>query len=111
VPQDKARSVRVADPALDVDAPHNSAIVHRALARLAPPDGLVLSLFYGAERSHKEIAGWLAVPVTTVARRLAHAKRRLQKHAPSPITARGGSNATASAGSRAWSCGVDLTQA
>jgi RNA polymerase sigma factor (sigma-70 family) len=82
VPQDEARAVAAApDPAMDIDAIHDSAIVRRALAQLAAVDRLVLSLFYGSERSHKEIAGWLGVPVTTVARRLAHAKRRLQKHA------------------------------
>jgi RNA polymerase sigma factor (sigma-70 family) len=65
----------------DVETVHERRILQRALARLKPSDRLVLSLFYGSERSHKEIADWLGVPVTTIARRLAHAKRRLQNAA------------------------------
>lgn len=52
-----------------------------ALSQLAPGDRLVLTLFYGSGRTQAEIAGWLRVPVTTIARRIAHAKRRLRSHA------------------------------
>ena len=51
------------------------------MSQLAAGDRLVLVLFYGCERSHAEIGEWLGVPPTTVARRLAHAKRRLRRHA------------------------------
>lgn len=63
------------------DRDHARALVSRALEGLRPGDRLVLSLFYGAECSHREIAAWLGVPSTTIARRLAHAKRRLHAHA------------------------------
>ena len=68
-----------ADPALDAERAADAALVRLALTRLAPADRLVLVLSYGCERSHAEIAEWLGVPVTTVARRLAHAKRRLRR--------------------------------
>lgn len=63
------------------EAEDDAAVVRLALSRLAPGDRLVLTLFYGSGRTQAEIAGWLRVPVTTVARRIAHAKRRLRGHA------------------------------
>lgn len=81
VPQDDARDVAVpADIPVDGEAAYRSTLVRASLAQLAPADRLVLILFYGSERSQAEIADWLQVPVTTVARRLAHAKRRLRRH-------------------------------
>ena len=68
------------DHEADAEAADEALLVRRALTRLRPADRLVLILFYGAERSHKEIADWLSVPVTTVSRRLAHARRRLHQH-------------------------------
>jgi RNA polymerase sigma factor (sigma-70 family) len=81
VPQDEARPVASGRRPADVEETDDRRILQRALSGLAPSDRLVLSLFYGSERSQGEIADWLGVPVTTVARRLAHAKRRLQKAA------------------------------
>ena len=75
-----------ADPAADVERARNMLFVRSALARLAPSDRLVLILFYGCERSQSEIAEWLGVPVTTISRRLAHAKRRMRKIAPDALS-------------------------
>ena len=79
-PDDDAREVAAAtDPAADAERAGDTLFVRLALARLAPNDRLVLILFYGCERSQREIAEWLGVPVTTISRRLAHAKRRMRK--------------------------------
>jgi RNA polymerase sigma factor (sigma-70 family) len=69
------------DEAADAEAADEASLVRRALSRLAPGDRLVLILFYGSDRSQAEMAEWLRVPITTIARRLAHAKRRLRRHA------------------------------
>jgi ribosomal protein S18 acetylase RimI-like enzyme len=55
--------------------------VRRALSQLSAGDRLVLILSFGADRSHADIAEWLGVPISTVARRLAHAKRRMRNQA------------------------------
>ena len=78
-----ARLPIVSDEFTDIAAPEStrtsdSAALQLALANLAPADRLVLILFYGSERTQAEIADWLRVPATTIARRLAHAKRRLR---------------------------------
>ncbi len=79
--QDEAEAVPTpTDETTAAIAAHNKAIVQSALAQVSAGDRLVLMLFYGSERSHAEIAEWLRVPTTTVARRLAHAKRRLRGH-------------------------------
>lgn len=79
-PEGEAQSVAAAsDPAADVEAADHAWLVCLALTQLAPADRLVLILFYGSGRSHAEIADWLGVPVTTVSRRLAHAKRRMRQ--------------------------------
>jgi RNA polymerase sigma factor (sigma-70 family) len=81
-PEHDARDlVAAADPGRDAELEGEAWIVRLALTRLAPEDRLVLVLFYGCERSQAEIAAWLGVPVTTVSRRLAHAKRRMRQHA------------------------------
>jgi RNA polymerase sigma factor (sigma-70 family) len=81
VPEDDAGPIASEQRSAEDEATHDWRTLQRALSALTPPDRLVLSLFYGSERSQREIADWLGVPVTTVARRLAHAKRRLQKAA------------------------------
>ena len=79
-PEHAAREISAAsDPAADAEKAGDAVLVRLALAQLAPNDRLVLILFYGGERSHAQIAEWLGVPVTTVARRLAHAKRRMRQ--------------------------------
>jgi RNA polymerase sigma factor (sigma-70 family) len=81
VPLDEARHLTApTSRSVDVDAGHDATVVHLALGQLGSADRLVLILFYGSGRSQAEIAEWLRLPVTTVARRLAHAKRRLQRH-------------------------------
>jgi RNA polymerase sigma-70 factor (ECF subfamily) len=81
-PEEDARHVASpADQAADAERTGDASLVRHALARLAPADRLVLILFYGCERTQAEIADWLDVPVTTIARRLAHAKRRVRRHA------------------------------
>jgi RNA polymerase sigma-70 factor (ECF subfamily) len=80
-PEHEAESVALAtNPAADAEAADDASVVSFALTQLAPADRLVLILFYGSERSQAEIADWLGVPVTTVSRRLAHAKRRMRRH-------------------------------
>jgi len=81
VPEDEAGPIASEQPSVEAEEALDRPILQRALSGLTPSDRLVLSLFYGSERSQKEIAEWLGVPLTTVARRLAHAKRRLQKAA------------------------------
>lgn len=81
VAQEDAPEVAARDEAADAEAADEACLVRRALARLSSADRLVLVLFYGSGRSHADIADWLSVPVTTVSRRLAHAKRRLRRHA------------------------------
>lgn len=79
-PEDEAREVAApADPVADAERAADASLVRSALAQLAPGDRLVLILFYGCERSQAEVAEWLGVPVTTISRRLAHAKRRMRK--------------------------------
>lgn len=79
-PEDAVRGMAApANAALDATLAHDSTMVQLALARLSADDRLVLILFYISERSQAEIAQWLGVPVTTVARRLAHARRRLRR--------------------------------
>lgn len=81
-PEEDARHVASpTDLAADAERTGDASLVRHALAQLAPADRLVLILFYGSERTQAEIADWLGVPVTTVARRLAHAKRRVRRHA------------------------------
>ena len=81
-PEGEGRHVAASsDPAADAERAGDASLVRLALAELTPNDRLVLILFYGCERSHAEIAEWLGVPVTTAARRLAHAKRRVRQHA------------------------------
>jgi RNA polymerase sigma-70 factor (ECF subfamily) len=80
VPEESARDVAAATNGAAADDDNDAAgVLRHALSSLGPADRLVLVLFYGSERSHAEIASWLGVPVTTVARRLAHARRRLRK--------------------------------
>jgi RNA polymerase sigma factor (sigma-70 family) len=79
-PQEEAVAVAAAaDVASQAEASDTATLVRAALGQLAPDDRLVLILAYGSERSHEEIAAWLRVPVTTVSRRLAHAKNRLRR--------------------------------
>jgi RNA polymerase sigma factor (sigma-70 family) len=88
-PADEASELAAAtDPAADVQRAADASLVRLALAQLAPADRLVLVLTYGCERSQAEIADWLGVPVTTVARRLAHAKRRMRRHAVEALAGR-----------------------
>jgi len=79
VPEDEASlATEPRDTVASVEAGEEASVVRRVLSRLPPADRLVLILFYGSGRSHTEIADWLGVPVTTVSRRLAHAKRRMR---------------------------------
>lgn len=81
-PEEDARHVASpTDLAADAERTDDASLVRRAMAQLGPADRLVLILFYGCERTQAEIGDWLGVPATTVARRLAHAKRRMRWHA------------------------------
>ena len=86
VPETEARAVVSEPPARGDAHDHDRVLLGEAIARLAPGDRLVLQLFYGCERSHKEIGAWLGVPATTVARRISHARRRLRAHAVAAST-------------------------
>jgi len=79
VPEDEASAAAdTRDVVVNVEAGDDASLVRQVLSRLGPADRLVLILFYGSGRSHADIADWLGVPVTTVSRRLAHAKRRMR---------------------------------
>jgi RNA polymerase sigma factor (sigma-70 family) len=79
-PEDAVQGVAApAASPIDATTAHDSTMVQLALAALGADDRLVLILFYLCERSQAEIAQWLGVPVTTIARRLAHARRRLRR--------------------------------
>jgi RNA polymerase sigma factor (sigma-70 family) len=79
-PENEAHAIAAAsDTAADIEARDTAMLVRAALAQLRPNDRLVLILFFGSERTQEEIAAWLRVPVSTVSRRLAHAKRRLRQ--------------------------------
>ena len=79
VPEDEASVAAFPhDIVAAAEAGEEASLVRHVLSSLASADRLVLILFYGSGRSHTEIADWLGVPVTTVARRLAHAKRRMR---------------------------------
>ena len=79
VPEDEAHDAAESrDVAADLEAGDEAALVRQVLSTMRPADRLVLILFYGSGHSHAEIANWLGVPVTTVSRRLAHAKRRMR---------------------------------
>jgi RNA polymerase sigma-70 factor (ECF subfamily) len=69
------------DETADAEAADEASLVRHALGLLASGDRLVLILFYGSGRSQAEMAEWLRVPITTIARRIAHAKRRLRRQA------------------------------
>jgi RNA polymerase sigma factor (sigma-70 family) len=87
VPESEARAIASEPPASrDAHHEHDRVLLGEAMARLGPGDRLVLLLFYGCERSHKEIGAWLRVPTTTVARRISHARRRLRAHAAAVST-------------------------
>ena len=80
-PESESENVPAATaPDGDVEAADAAAVVRLALTELGPADRLVLILFYGSGHTQGEIADWLGVPVTTVSRRLAHAKRRMRGH-------------------------------
>ena len=80
VPLDSVTDVPVADdgPEARLDAGADVHALGEALARLSPSDRLVIVLRHGEEWPQSQIATWLGVPITTVARRLAHARRRLR---------------------------------
>ncbi len=80
-PESESENVPAATaPAADLEMADAAALVRLALNELGPADRLVLILFYGSGHTQGEIADWLSVPVTTVSRRLAHAKRRMRGH-------------------------------
>jgi len=61
-------------------------LIREALAHLPPGERQVVALAYFSRRSHAAIAAFLGLPPTTVAKRLASAKRRL-KAALDPLRA------------------------
>jgi RNA polymerase sigma-70 factor (ECF subfamily) len=63
-----------------VEAEELKRCVAEAVRRLPPAERVVATLFYFDSRSHREIAEFLSVPRTTVAKRLHTARRRLRSH-------------------------------
>lgn len=61
-----------------VEAEELKRSVAEAVRRLPPAERVVTTLFYFDSRSHREIAEFLRVPQTTVAKRLHAARRRLK---------------------------------
>ena len=88
------RGKRVRTSTLDVDAPEPASSeatlqtvveaeelrrsVAAAVRRLPPAERVVTTLFYFDSRTHREIAEFLRVPQTTVAKRLHTARQRLK---------------------------------
>lgn len=88
------RGKRIRTTALEADAPDTFArgatlqtvveaeelkrSVAEAVRRLPPAERAVVTLFYFDSRSHREIAEFLRVPQTTVAKRLHTARQRLK---------------------------------
>ena len=88
------RGKRVRTSSLEADSPEPAATgatlqtaveaeelkrsVAEAVRRLPPAERVVIALFYFDSRTHREIAEFLRVPQTTVAKRLHTARRRLK---------------------------------
>ncbi len=66
------------DPAEEVEERESKTRIEQALLRLPERERTVTELFYLAEYSQHEIAERLAIPVTTVKKRLQYARKRLK---------------------------------
>lgn len=66
------------NPALVFEARENAELVQSAIASLPEHERIVTMLFYGSGYALKEIAAFLELPLTTVKKRLHHARKRLQ---------------------------------
>ncbi|HEX8996445.1 MAG TPA: sigma-70 family RNA polymerase sigma factor [Ktedonobacterales bacterium] len=82
IPLDDVVKLAADDPdaALVVERAERRALARAALGRLTPATRDVAELFYLDDLSHKQIAGTLDVPVTTVKKRLNDARRQLRAH-------------------------------
>jgi RNA polymerase sigma-70 factor (ECF subfamily) len=83
----KRRLVSAQSPALNLDTipekpPHESAVdreqLQKALNQLSEKSRVVLTMFYFENRSYREIAEQLDLPIGTVMSRLARAKNQLR---------------------------------
>jgi RNA polymerase sigma-70 factor (ECF subfamily) len=84
----RRRPLAAADHELDLDhlpgpAPEPSAVdserLQQALDALSPEARVILNLFYFEDRSYREIAAALEIPVGTVMSRLSRAKEQLRR--------------------------------
>ncbi|HYW61402.1 MAG TPA: sigma-70 family RNA polymerase sigma factor [Xanthobacteraceae bacterium] len=80
-PFDGETELVIADPALDPEAElrekDRGAILRRCLGELSPQHGEIIDLVYYQEKSMREIADVLRIPVNTVKTRMFYARRRL----------------------------------
>jgi RNA polymerase sigma factor (sigma-70 family) len=67
------------DPSEVVEEHEDKASVHQAVQTLPEHERIVADMFYFSDYSQEEIARVLAVPVTTVKKRLQHARERLRR--------------------------------
>lgn len=67
------------DPSEVVEEHEDKDSVHQAVRTLPEHERVVADMFYFADYSQEEIARVLAVPVTTVKKRLQHARERLRR--------------------------------
>ncbi len=67
------------DPSEVVEEHEDKDTVHQAVRTLPEHERVVADMFYFSDYSQEEIARVLAVPVTTVKKRLQHARERLRR--------------------------------
>jgi RNA polymerase sigma-70 factor (ECF subfamily) len=80
-PLDEVMARGIADPANNAEAlmreKDRAATVRRCLAALSPEHSEIIDLVYYQEKSIKEIADSVGIPLNTVKTRMFHARRRL----------------------------------
>ena len=77
---DQAREARssINDPQTSIERAELERALFRSIEELSEAERTVITLFYLNEESHRDIAAFLEVPMTTVAKRLYSAKHRLR---------------------------------
>jgi RNA polymerase sigma factor (sigma-70 family) len=77
--REQATDENVPDPSEVVEEHEDKDSVHQAVRTLPEHERIVADMFYFSDYSQEEIARVLAVPVTTVKKRLQHARERLRR--------------------------------
>lgn len=73
------RVAAVEDGDVPIDRKYEHEHLYRAIRSLSPPERAVVLLFYMEERSIKEIASVMSMPLGTVLSHLSRARRHLKK--------------------------------